>query len=215
MHYDAFCSCFVGFLGWAFYELSGGAEFDPSAIREARLAAEAEKEAELQVAQAAAAAAVSTPVVLAEAPRVTVASNTSTAAEPEVTRVALNLTTLDNTDEPAGIISPATSDPVPENVSVVTASAETQAIIPSLIDPNDGATTAVEPISTEPTEIRTVEGNRVNVRGGPGTDFGVVGRLVRGDEIRVLENNGAGWVRFEAVDGSTDGWMAEFLLFDS
>jgi uncharacterized protein YgiM (DUF1202 family) len=54
----------------------------------------------------------------------------------------------------------------------------------------------------------------VNVRGGPGTDFGIVTRLVRGDEVEILEDNGDGWVRLRLLGGGTEGWMADFLLTD-
>ncbi|WP_304951371.1 SH3 domain-containing protein, partial [Sulfitobacter sp.] len=46
----------------------------------------------------------------------------------------------------------------------------------------------------------------------PGTNFGVVGKLGKGDAVEVIEDNGAGWVRFRSVDGSESGWMADFLL---
>ncbi len=184
-----------GFMGWAFYEMSGGSSFDASELREARLAAiEAEKEArkpqELPRA----------PVVVAEAPKVVVDTD-----PPEVTRVSLNLTTLDTTPPTQQQDTAA----VPQNAAVITSSADTPAIIPSLIDPTDGASA---PQTAAATDIRTVSGNRVNVRGGPGTDFGIVARLVRGDEVKVLQDDGNGWVRFETLNGETDGWMADFLL---
>ena len=201
-----------GFLAFAFYEMSGGADFDPEAHKLARIAElEAEKEAE----------AVRTPkkekpVVVAQAPKVFV--DTDPPETNAVTRVSLNLTTIDqvvNTDAPAEenvtpAVQPAVAT-VPQNVGIVTSSADTPAIIPSLIDPNDGVTNAsVELASFD--DIRTVSGNRVNVRGGPGTSFGVVASLTRGDEVKVLEDNGNGWVRFETVEGDTGGWMADFLL---
>ena len=39
-----------------------------------------------------------------------------------------------------------------------------------------------------------------------------VGKLGKGDAVEVIEDNGAGWVRFRSVDGSESGWMADFLL---
>ena len=67
-------------------------------------------------------------------------------------------------------------------------------------------------VSTTQADIRKVNGTRVNVRGGPGTNFGVVGKLGKGDAVEVVEDNGAGWVRFRSVDGTASGWMADFLL---
>ena len=213
------------FMAWGFYELSGGSDFDPDAVREARMA-----KLEMEAAAPEAAPDVEE-----------VAQATAVTPEPaaDVTRVALNLTTLENAvSDPAVVTTTPLAQDAPEAIdeiqndvaaaveaaisdqnvvttttSLVTSSVDTPAILPSLIDPDaslSAADSAVEVAALE--DIRTVSGNRVNVRGGPGTDFGVVGRLVRGDEIKVLEDNGAGWVRFETTDGITAGWMADFLL---
>ena len=94
-------------------------------------------------------------------------------------------------------------------------SADTPAIIRSLINPSDSGAAALQ-ASLQPeqtsTDIRQVSGNRVNVRGGPGTDFGIVGKLVRGDAVEIIEDNGDGWVLMRPVDGGAEGWMADFLL---
>lgn len=63
------------------------------------------------------------------------------------------------------------------------------------------------------TDIRQVTGNRVNVRGGPGTDFDVVAQAVLGDEVEVIIDDGTGWVQLRFEGGQT-GWMADFLLSD-
>lgn len=205
------------FMGWAFYEMSGGADFDGGEIRTARLAAIEAAEAEKK--QKAAARAPK-PTVVAEAPKVFV--DTDPPLRSDVTRVSLNLTTLAAEQRPAQTIAaaaaatqPVTVDTsvVPQNVASVTSSADTPAIIPSLINPNDGITTnAPTPSVVSYDDIRTVSGNRVNVRGGPGTDFGIVTKLVRGDAVKVVEDNGDGWVRLEPLDGGPSGWMADFLL---
>jgi hypothetical protein len=203
-----------GFMVWAFYVLSGGADFDPDAVRAARMA-----ELDLEAPKPAVAPARTEPVTAA--PKDVV--DTDPPLRETTTRVSLNLTTLKDASDNAAD-APTQTDiaaavdaaiqEVPQNVPVVTSSADTPAIIPSLIAPNDGAGQTAENPSTIRgfDDIRTVSGNRVNVRGGPGTDFGVVGRLTRGDEVVVLEDNGAGWIRFETQDGETSGWMADFLL---
>ncbi len=48
--------------------------------------------------------------------------------------------------------------------------------------------------------LHVVVGNLVNVRGGPGTNFAVVGKLIRGTEVEVLDEYGDGWVEWRAVD---------------
>ena len=64
-------------------------------------------------------------------------------------------------------------------------------------------------------DVRIVSGDRTNVRGGLSTDYKVVGRLTRGVEVEVLDDNGDGWIEMRSLDGVTFGWMAEFLLRDS
>ena len=197
-----------GFMAWAFYEMSGGDEFEPASERLARLNPQAEE---------AATAAVEPEVIDTEPALVPLA--------PEVTRVALNLATLDDVlggtpdAEPADASEPEISDNadpygVPRNVAIVTESGTTPAIIPSLITGNETVEASAPAAISEPLarDIRTVTGNRVNVRGGPGTDFGVIGRLVRGDEVEILEDDGVGWVRMRSLETGEEGWMADFLL---
>ena len=206
-----------GFLAWAFYEMSGGADFEPRSEQMARMN--------------------SSPEILAAEIETSVeplpvrAANVDTAPPPKdvdnsVTRVSLNLTSLQDvlseTDasEPDGITADVTEDigvphngdsGVPQNIGTLISSTDTPAIIPSLIDPNGGLTTALNEAQGD---IRIVTGSRVNVRGGPGTDYGVVTRLTEGAAVRVVLDNGDGWVKMQPLDGSPEGWMADFLLTD-
>ena len=195
-----------GFLGWAFYEMSGGSDFESASDRFARL----QPAPEVKVTQVNEIA----PVVVAKAVIDTDPPQTS-----EVTRVSLNLTSLQVADDPAPQIQKAAivdaETGVALNVGLTLSSADTPAIIPSLIAPNDtgAATFQNATLDTSPNNgVRKVSGNRVNVRGGPGTDFGIVGRLVRGDTVEIIEDNGNGWVLMRSVDNDTQGWLADFLL---
>ncbi|MFG6499864.1 SH3 domain-containing protein [Sulfitobacter sp. 1A13191] len=218
-----------GFMGWAFYEMSGGADFVPAGPQmasaeaaEAALIASATPSSNLVTATAANAAR------KAESPITPFAERTP-ARDATATRVALNLTTLSDLPQandgmvqkaaatPADragakvVKAKAVSTPAPkvEKAAYTTTSANAPAVIPSLIEGADNGATFV---STTQADIREVNGTRVNVRGGPGTNFGVVGKLGKGDAVEVIEDNGAGWVRFRSVDGSESGWMADFLL---
>jgi len=117
-------------------------------------------------------------------------------------------------DTDAAVTAALQVDPesgVPVNTDTTVSSADTPAIIPSLITPNDtGAASANAAVAFS--DVRKVSGNRVNVRGGPGTDYNVVSRLVRGDAVEIIEDNGDGWVLMRPVDGGEEGWMADFLL---
>jgi hypothetical protein len=185
-----------GFLGLSFYELSGGADFDPEALRLSRVEAGPIKQGLPKIAQATAdkgqANAAVTAVDLAVSEKVKEVVSAPQQSIPEqsepveVTQAAFTPLT---TEEPAGSI-----------------------ILPSLIVPSQTAVSAPEPTTQLVQEVRFVSGNRVNVRGGPGTNFDVVGSLTRGSEVVVLAENGEGWVEMQSLDGATIGWMADFLL---
>ena len=184
-----------GFLGFAFYEMSGGAEFEPASARVADAAPVADPAPKVEEPVQIAEAAPTTGTALINSASITkIDSSTS------VTRASLNLAD----------VSEATAQEEQETataavVKVIDSADTPQIILPSLI-----ATTDTRPSGDG--DVRVVSGNRVNVRGGPSTNYGVVSKLTRGDEVRILEDNGQGWVRMQPVDGGEAGWMADFLL---
>ena len=184
-----------GFLGFAFYQMSGGADFEPASARSASLDVTEAEESPRPI-------EVPAPVATTPAPETNVTSITKIDSSENVTRVALDLTPAGDS---ASVETP--SEPARSTARIIDSSETPQIILPSLI-----ATTNTNANDTGSRDVRIVSGNRVNVRGGPSTDFGIVGKLGRGDEVRILEDNGAGWVRMEPLDGGESGWMADFLL---
>lgn len=79
-----------------------------------------------------------------------------------------------------------------------------------------GAAAAPQAETVSPAEdLRRVTGSVVNVRNGPGTGYSVVNQLRRGDAVEVLADPGDGWVKLQAVDTRRIGWMsARFLRAD-
>ncbi|PZX16657.1 SH3 domain-containing protein [Palleronia aestuarii] len=75
--------------------------------------------------------------------------------------------------------------------------------------PEDGEEAA--PVAEGP-PLRSVSGNRVNMRSGPGTAYDVIGQLQEGERVAVLDDPGDGWVEVEVSTTGTQGWMADFLL---
>ncbi|SHH92816.1 SH3 domain-containing protein [Marivita hallyeonensis] len=74
---------------------------------------------------------------------------------------------------------------------------------------------AIEPIAPAPEpvrDIRFVDADRVNMRSGPGTDFDVVGKLLRDDMIEILDDAGTGWLRLRVTATGEEGWMADWLV---
>lgn len=192
-------------LGWAFYELSGGADFKPAS--QVAAASEADK------------SPVISPVISTRATRV--AEVRPAAVQAATRRPAL--TTPSN--KPAARSAPG-------DAQVTLASVQVPIAAPR--DPNRAFFTVLgkaprreaevtraavaaapepQPAATDPDpDIRIVTKPRVNMRGGPGTNFEVVGKLYDGDEVAVLEDQGTGWVKLEVLGSGEIGWMADFLL---
>lgn len=192
------------FLGWSFYEMSGGADFEPGQInaqREAaRLAEEAEK-AEL----AAVARADTTEVALTQvAVRIEPQADETTevaalgAVSTPLVEAATDAATPDAIGDATVTEAVASSDAVPTVTPAAAPAAE--------------STIVAEAASAADLDLRRVTGNRVNMRQGPGTNYSVVAKLVRNDEVIILQDPGDGWVKLRVVDGNRVGWMADFLL---
>lgn len=188
-----------GFLGLAFYELSGGADFDPVEARNAAVLARGGAVDQID----------DTQIAQGDAARQEVAS---------VTRMSLDLTSLNDVleeREPAAEQAAPSIVPKPEVAAVTAVTFETPGdpdiVLPSIIFP--GSTTqASSDAVTQPRDVRYVSASVVNMRGGPGTGFDVITKLERDTEVEVLEDDGTGWVRLRPVAGGPEGWIADFLL---
>ena len=196
------------FLAFAFYEMSGGADFDAEATRLARvdppLAVDEDK--------------LQTVIAEAETPQ--------PAVPEEVTRVSLNLNSVNDVLRPERTVrtTPARQrPPVEEEATEVALSEEEPTIVlPSLIvdtaviTPVDFSGRTATEEEVQPTrgtrDLRSVSAQSVNVRGGPGTNFSIVNRLTRGAEVEVLRDPGNGWVELRILSDGTVGWMADYLL---
>lgn len=172
-------------LGVVFYEMSGGADFEP------------ELQAPIEVASTELAPA-EQPIFEPDVARADTASLIQIAApvsEPEVTNeTPLVAETVSYTGPlPAGqvIITPAPTPVAAEPVA-------------------EPVATEPEPLY----DIRAVAGDWVNMRSGPSTDFRVLDTLPRGTEAEVLEVDADGWARIRLMGNGQEGWMAERLLTD-
>jgi hypothetical protein len=80
------------------------------------------------------------------------------------------------------------------------------------------AAVVLEPVTAptpepDPTpDLRFVDGDRVNLRGGPGTGYAVVARLLRNDMVEVLKDEGDGWLHLRVFDTGEEGWIADWLV---
>ncbi|MEO0487457.1 MAG: SH3 domain-containing protein [Pseudomonadota bacterium] len=165
-------------LAVAFYELSGGSDFEPPAPRGAEQnalrAKVAQEEIELR-------------------DRSTQATEVVLTTEEELEPALIGLPTLEDVAEAAE-----------EGARGVLQDAVTQTVAALLEE--EPATLA------PPADLRVVTGDRVNMRAGPGTDFGVITQLVRGQEAEVLQDPGTGWVEIRVSTSGEVGWMANWLM---
>lgn len=68
------------------------------------------------------------------------------------------------------------------------------------------------PQASAPRDIRVVEGDVVNMRDGPGTEYEKVAALTGGTEVVVLYAPGNGWLELEVLETGQVGWMADWLV---
>lgn len=70
--------------------------------------------------------------------------------------------------------------------------------------------------TSDATNVRFVAANSVNVREGPGTDFGVVSRLSRGEAVLVVSAGTGpdGWSLIRIEGDGVEGYIASRLLSD-
>lgn len=189
-----------GVLGFAWYDLSGGAEFKPGTVTAAP---------EVEVRPLAA----RTPEPAARLPApetVTLASVAADEAPVLVTgsiaaeRPALPEIAVARRD--TGTVDLTSVAPVAETAAVGTDAVAATPAEPAT--PQIGATPEPEPAP----DLRYVTGDRVNLRSGPGTTYAVVGKLFDGDAIAVLDDRGDGWIRIRTESDGREGWMADWLV---
>jgi len=190
------------FMGWAFYEMSGGADYRPSGNSiqmRAQLDNQRPKPRPLRV----------NVIELAQdgAPRPeTRVSRTVTSLHDlgltRGKRVEVTLASADTQARPEP--SPAIATPVNDNVGLPTVTVATQAP-PESAEPE---TAALAPA----VEIRRVAGRSVNLRTGPGTAYGRISSLARGTRVMVLRDPGNGWIKLRVAETGRIGWMADRLL---
>jgi uncharacterized protein YgiM (DUF1202 family) len=179
-----------GFLGWVWFELSGGRDFQPGQNGVQLLAAAPVSEQEI----------VDVP------------------GQPEVARSGgMGMTLADVTALSQARQGPVIVTPTPQTAALVTTSlrlpvlSQGSAVQPALDTASDAV---VVPVAAAPeVDYRVVTGNRVNLRNGPGTGFSPIAQLLRGQEVEILREDSSGWVKLRTLEGSRVGWMsASFLI---
>ncbi len=200
------------FLGIAFYVLSGGADYEPipnslqvqaKLPKEERILAAPEPEPEPTEEAMQALAEVET--VLEQLDVV------------EDTTEELSLALTTTRADAAGILEAEANRPkselltmeLPENsFDILTREQEENAAI------NAAVAAALGDVTFDPSQIRWVKENVVDIRTGPGLTFDRVTQITKGTEVAVLESPGHGWLKVQVIEGYQTGWVAEWLLME-
>ncbi|EEE36489.1 SH3, type 3 [Rhodobacteraceae bacterium KLH11] len=189
-------------LGWSFYVMSGGPDFEPRGTR-------AEQ-----------------PVRTASAPKPEPVPAPNSRAQDLVTNVAARTAPTPVQPEPkiendvTAVLSQVATDPLPrfsafdENeVSFTLASLEEGAagLLQVDTDAQDDVTPASQEVEPEK-DIREISGTRVNMRDGPGTIYPVIAKATIGQRVEVLGDSGTGWLRLRLFPDQRVGWISASLV---
>ncbi len=182
------------FLGWSFYVLSGGADYEPRTQSwQAR-------------------ALVKDVRPLARPTQVDVAARPDSEAEvggpEEVTRALSSLDDLNLTKEGRFEVTLAALDgnAAPKAEFEADEQKVEELTQTPVIEPEPAVAAA------PPADIRHVTGTVVNMRDGPSTFYLAIGKLRQGDAVEILENPGEGWLKIRVADTGQEGWMADWLV---
>ncbi|MDQ2091209.1 SH3 domain-containing protein [Marimonas arenosa] len=208
-----------GFLGWAFYVLSGGADYAPadgSRQHAAALKASQPDPEPKHIAAEPQRTAQSTDkparLVLAAAPSPQRRPNAPVSDAEKRLRLTLNTVRQavaaedDATAARSGSPGVETVAADPQKIARLIAAA-------GAARPQTEPSTGADTVAAEPSpDLRKVSASRVNLRQGPGTDYSVVTKLTRDTEVEVLSDDGDGWVKLRVLASGRVGWMADYLL---
>lgn len=228
------------FLGWGFYELSGGSSFAPpnrpndtlaqNTVNQAptdRVQPPAKVQTErLQQAARQRAASLVAPTVLQ--PRPPSPRVERPAADPQRRQVVAlsqivsaggDLGSSASAFATTGTASSAPSSDQADFISgglvAITAQLENDRQTQQRANLVEVASAEVETDNEAPTEaldIRRIRASRVNMRQGPGTIYPVIARLLNGDEVQVIDDSGTGWLHLRVRKGDKIGWVAASLV---
>lgn len=189
------------FMGWAWYEMSGGSEYQ---------------------------AGTNSVTLLASVDVSTLPPANSQVARANTTSINLNGVVIPKTNDDVvqaaipvkplitlesakvnDVVAAAAQAPVQAASTSFVPKWASQQAAPA-VDASRSAETIVAAAAT--LDFRKVTGNSVNLRGGPSTSYGVITQLLRGEQVEVLDDAGDGWVKLRALDGEEIGWMSSDFL---
>ncbi|WP_424832674.1 SH3 domain-containing protein [Ruegeria sp.] len=193
-------------LGWCFYVMSGGTNFEPRGLRDQQ------------------------PQRIATTPKPAPTPIAPSQPKDLVTNVAVRTAPVREEAEP----NPEPVEPIiiVEEVDSLRGFSQLPTFTGqdasfTLASLEDGAaglrqTTTPKPdeaelsASPEPQkDTREIIGTRVNLRDGPGTIYPILGKLQLGQEVEVIGDSGTGWLRLRVLPLQQVGWISQSLVSKS
>lgn len=196
------------FMGWAFYEVSGGADFKPEPpARLAHAAASSQVAPEPETALAT--GATSTISNTSQATTHTTTSNSETTASIQSASLSSTVAFIPKTRRNT-LLSLPIPTPGTTPFSIAPPTQATPTTHETLLSQASLATPTTDPVRVA--DIRSVRASRINMRNGPGTRYSVLAKLSRGATVEILQEPGNGWVKVKVVEGGRIGWTSAKLL---
>ncbi|WP_377193261.1 SH3 domain-containing protein [Ruegeria meonggei] len=187
-------------LGWCFYVISGGAEFEPRGLRSDQPERIASVPKPLPVAPARVEELVTQ--VAARAPQVRAQPAPASEDIAEIVAETADLGSFSGfsvfDDQGASITLASLEDGV----------AGLQQVTEDVQEDIAETPTVPEPVK----DIREISGTRVNMRDGPGTIYPIVGKATIGQKVEVLSDSGTGWLRLRVLPQQQVGWISGSLV---
>lgn len=195
-------------LSFAFYELSGGADFEPRGVRPPKPERIAQTETPKTASQVTPVVATTLVAKPAIAPRKTAEFRPQPKNELTAEQEAAGLAQISASLSSGGdLFQPAAT----QAFSLASLEQGVASIQAADVDVSDTPAPAPEYVEPEP-DLREVMGTRVNMRDGPGTIYPVVARLNIGHQVEVLSESGTGWLRLRVLPERQTGWVAASLI---
>lgn len=203
------------FMGWTFYELSGGSDFVPPDRPEPVAVAKVKPTIDRQIT---AASLVTKPLIQAMQEPVLQPNNNKIATalldEPDTNSsissdVALaQISTIGDSFEFGVRVNAVASND--STLQLASLSNGLGSLAQGVEIPAVVTTPSDQPAST--IDMRYVTASRVNMRGGPGTIYPVLTQLLHNTPVEVLADSGTGWLHLQVGDDTQTGWIAASLI---
>ncbi len=188
-------------LGWTFYVISGGPDFEPRGERGAQpeliasVSEPAPKPADKAQGLVTNVAVRAAPVRVTPEP-VVASEDVIVAVDEPVTQTLIGFSAFSNQGTNLTLASLEDGAAGLQQVSVTTQSD----VVPA-------------PVVPEPEkDIREISGTRVNMRDGPGTIYPVIGKATLGQRVEILSESGTGWLRLRVLPEQQIGWVSTSLV---